>query len=48
MNYKAMKHTEEATESAKSEKFSLQAFVFANFVPPEQQVYIYIYIRTRR
>lgn len=38
MNYKAMKHTEESTESAKSEKFSLQAFIRANLIPPGQRV----------
>lgn len=32
---------EEAAESAKFEKFSLQSFILANLVPPEQQVYIY-------
>lgn len=36
-----LKHMEEAAASAKSEKFSLQSFILANLVPPEQQVYIY-------
>lgn len=36
-----LKHMEEATKSAESEKFSLQSFILANLVPPEQQVYIY-------
>lgn len=35
-----LKHMEEAAESAKSEKFSLQSFILANLVPPKQQVYI--------
>ena len=35
-----LKHTEEAAESAKSEKFSLQSFILANLVPPKQQVCI--------
>ena len=36
-----LKHMEEVAASAKSEKFSLQSFILANLVPPEQQVYIY-------
>lgn len=36
-----LKHMEEADASTKSEKFSLQSFILANLVPPEQQVYIY-------
>lgn len=36
-----LKHAKEAAASAKSEKFSLQSFILANLVPPEQQVYIY-------
>ncbi len=33
-----LKHMEEATASAKSEKFSLQDFVRKNMIPPGQQV----------
>ena len=35
-----LKHMEEVAASAKSEKFSLQNFILANFVLPEQQVCI--------
>lgn len=38
-----LKHMEEATKSAESEKFSLQSFILANLVPPEQQVILYEY-----
>lgn len=37
------KHTEEVAASAKSEKFSLQSFILANLVQPEQQVILYEY-----
>lgn len=33
-----LEHVKEAAESAKSEKFSLQAFVRANLIPPGQRV----------
>lgn len=38
-----LKHTEEVAASAKSEKFSLQSFILANLVLPEQQVILYEY-----
>ena len=38
-----LKHTEEVAASAKSEKFSLQSFILANLVQPEQQVILYEY-----
>lgn len=33
-----LKHMEEATKSAESEKFSLQSFILANLIPPKQRV----------
>lgn len=38
-----LKHMEEVAASAKSEKFSLQSFILANLVQPEQQVILYEY-----
>ena len=38
-----LKHAKEAAASAKSEKFSLQSFILANLVHPEQQVNLYEY-----
>lgn len=38
-----LKHTEEVAASAKSEKFSLQSFILANLVQPNQQVILYEY-----
>lgn len=38
-----LKHMEEATKSAESEKFSLQSFILANLVQPNQQVILYEY-----
>lgn len=38
-----LKHMEEAAASAKSEKFSLQSFILANLIHPEQQVNLYEY-----
>lgn len=38
-----LKHAKEAAASAKSEKFSLQSFILANLVQPEQQVILYEY-----
>ena len=38
-----LKHMEEAAASAKSEKFSLQSFILANLVQPNQQVILYEY-----
>lgn len=38
-----LKHMEEVAESAKSEKFSLQSFILADLVQPEQQVNLYEY-----
>ena len=38
-----LKHAKEAAESAKLEKFSLQSFILANLVHPEQQVILYEY-----
>jgi hypothetical protein len=38
-----LKHTEEVAASAKSEKFSLQSFILANLIQPEQQVILYEY-----
>lgn len=38
-----LKHTEEVAASVKSEKFSLQSFILANLVLPEQQVILYEY-----
>lgn len=38
-----LKHMEEVAASAKSEKFSLQDFIRANLVQPEQQVILYEY-----
>ena len=38
-----LKHTEKVAASAKSEKFSLQSFILANLVQPNQQVILYEY-----
>lgn len=38
-----LKHMEEVAASAKSEKFSLQSFILANLVQPEQQVILHEY-----
>lgn len=38
-----LKHTEEVAASAKSEKFSLQSFILANLIQPNQQVILYEY-----
>lgn len=38
-----LKHVKEAAASAKSEKFSLQSFILANLIHPEQQVNLYEY-----
>ena len=38
-----LKRTEEVAASAKSEKFSLQSFILANLIQPNQQVILYEY-----
>lgn len=38
-----LKHMEETAASAKSEKFSLQSFILANLVQPNQPVILYEY-----